>query len=154
MHPPALPRCRRFAVPALALAALSACEGVQVSFKGSEPDTTAAAAAAFRPEDAQWAPVGSWGGGEVNKDTEAFRVRGPWRIVFGGDSLGSSPRQDIRVMTDSGRSVTDVRREGRGTDTSYVHAGPGTYYLEITGTDSRWTVTVEEQRPPAERADP
>jgi hypothetical protein len=154
MRPPALRRCRRcrrLAVPALALAALAACEGVQVSFKGSEPDTTVAG---YLPGEAQWAPVGTWGGGEVNKDTESFRVRGPWRIVFGGDSLGSSPRQDIRVMTDSGRSVTDVRREGRGTDTSYVHAGPGTYYLEITGTDSRWTVTVEEQRPPAERSAP
>ncbi|HEX5725767.1 MAG TPA: hypothetical protein VFX98_09905 [Longimicrobiaceae bacterium] len=110
---------------------------------------------AFLPaEEAVWRPVRQWSG-TGDRVTESFRVASrEWRIVYGGTASGSTARQSVRVLQPSGRQVASVRRDGAGTDTSYVHRGPGVFYLEIRSLASRWNVSVQEKTVPAERITP
>ena len=104
--------------------------------------------------EALWKPVGRWAG-TGRKSTESFRVgSNEWRIVYGGTPRREPSWQRVSVLDSIGQQFTSARRDGAGTDTSYVHRGPGVFSLDIDGYNSRWTVAVEEKALPAERITP
>ena len=106
-------------------------------------------------EEALWRTVREWRG-RGSRTTESFRVRGrEWRLVFAAEPVGrGGGSHAVYVFNRAGRRVADASRPGRGTDTSYVHGGPGIYYLDIDGSDVRWSVAVQEKAPAAERIAP
>ena len=97
--------------------------------------------------------------GEGIKETQPFTVTGDtWRLRY--DFQSSAPDQqsssfDMSVYK-SGNTIpeTVITLESPGSDTSYVDAGAGTYYLSIESANATWTVTVEECSAPAQTASP
>jgi hypothetical protein len=106
-------------------------------------------------DEALWRTVREWRG-RGSRTTESFQIRArEWRLVFGAEPVGrGGGSHAVYVFNRAGRRVADASRPGRGTDTSYVHGGPGIYYLDIDGNDVRWSVAVQEKAPAAERIAP
>jgi hypothetical protein len=83
------------------------------------------------------------------KETQPFTVTtDTWRLRYHFES--STPDQqsssfDMSVYK-TGNTIpeSEITLERPGSDTSYVHAGSGTYYLSIGSENVTWTVTVEE----------
>jgi hypothetical protein len=83
------------------------------------------------------------------KETQPFTVSSdPWRLRY--DFVSSTPDQqdssfDVSVYK-SGNTIPEsvVTLKKSGSDTTYVNAGPGTYYLSIESANATWTVTVED----------
>ncbi|HEX2204095.1 MAG TPA: hypothetical protein VHG91_12380, partial [Longimicrobium sp.] len=105
--------------------------------------------------EALWAPLGRWSGSGA-KATEQFRVASDeWRLVLRSRSeTDAQARVEVTVLQKTrqqmGGFVTYAIFRGDGTDTSYVHQPPGTYFLRVTSENARWTLTAEEKRVPAE----
>src|SRR5215211_4682686 len=83
------------------------------------------------------------------KETQPFTVTSDtWRLRY--DFESTTPDQqsssfDMSVYKTSNtipESVITLERPG--SDTTYVQAGAGTYYLSIGSTNATWTVTVED----------
>jgi hypothetical protein len=97
--------------------------------------------------------------GDGIKDTQPFTVTGDtWRLRY--DFQSSDPDQqsssfDMSVYK-TGNTIpeTVIALESPGSDTSYVDAGAGTYYLSIESANATWTVTVEECSAPAQTSSP
>jgi hypothetical protein len=97
--------------------------------------------------------------GDGIKDTQPFTVTGDtWRLRY--DFQSSDPDQqsssfDMSVYR-TGNTIpeTVITSESPGSDTSYVEAGAGTYYLSIESATATWTVTVEECSAPAQTSSP
>ena len=97
--------------------------------------------------------------GDGIKDTQPFTVTGDtWRLRY--DFQSTAPDQqsssfDMSVYK-TGNTIpeTVITSESPGSDTSYVNAGAGTYYLSIESANATWTVTVEECSAPAQTASP
>lgn len=103
-------------------------------------------------DEALWKPLKEWSGNGT-RTTEKFRVgTREWRVVY---SIAQATRPQsflrVQVKNDDDRHVTSMTREGAGTDTSYVHDGPGVFFVEVNAVASRWSVRVEEKHVPAER---
>jgi hypothetical protein len=87
--------------------------------------------------------------GDGIKDTQPFTVTGDtWRLRY--DFQSTAPDQqsssfDMSVYK-TGNTIpeTVITSESPGSDTSYVNAGAGTYYLSIESANATWTVIVEE----------
>jgi hypothetical protein len=83
------------------------------------------------------------------KETQPFTVTSDtWRLRY--DFKSSTPDQhsssfDMSVYK-TGNTIPEsvITLERPGSDTSYVRAGAGTYYLSIRSANAKWTVTVEE----------
>ena len=83
------------------------------------------------------------------KETQPFTVSGDtWRLRY--DFESSTPDQhsssfDMSVYK-SGNTIPEsvITLERPGSDTTYVQAGAGTYYLSIESANATWSVTVEE----------
>ena len=83
------------------------------------------------------------------KETQPFTVSGDtWRLRY--DFESSTPDQhsssfDMSVYK-SGNTIPEsvITLERPGSDTTYVNAGAGTYYLSIGSANATWTVTVEQ----------
>ena len=83
------------------------------------------------------------------KDTQPFTVTSDtWRLRY--DFQSTAPDQqsssfDMSVYK-TGNTIpeTVITSESPGSDTSYVNAGAGTYYLSIESANATWTVIVEE----------
>jgi hypothetical protein len=83
------------------------------------------------------------------KETQPFTVTGDtWRLRY--DFQSTTPDQqfssfDLSVYK-TGNTIPEsvITLERPGSDTSYVNAGAGTYYLSIGSANATWTVTVED----------
>jgi len=83
------------------------------------------------------------------KETQPFTVTSDtWRLRY--DFQSSTPDQqsssfDMSVYK-TGNTIPEsvISLEKPGSDTTYVNAGAGTYYLSIGSANAAWTVTVEE----------
>jgi hypothetical protein len=83
------------------------------------------------------------------KDTQPFTVTSDtWRLRY--DFESTTPDQqsssfDMSVYK-TGNTIPEsvITLERPGSDTSYVNAGAGTYYLSIGSANATWTVTVED----------
>ena len=83
------------------------------------------------------------------KDTQPFTVTSDtWRLRY--DFESSTPDQqsssfDMSVYK-TGNTIPQsvITPERPGSDTTYVNAGAGTFYLSIGSANATWTVTVEE----------
>jgi hypothetical protein len=100
------------------------------------------------PAESAWTEVASWHG-TGTKITEKFVIMGQeWRVSWGFNS-GSPEFSSIWVFEAQGQRLTAVANvRGTAAGVSYLHFGPGQYYLTIDTVESRWSVRVEEQRPP------
>jgi hypothetical protein len=83
------------------------------------------------------------------KDTQPFTVTSDiWRLRY--DFESTTPDQqsssfDMSVYK-TGNTIPEsvITLERPGSDTTYVNAGAGTYYLSIGSANAPWTVTVED----------
>jgi len=83
------------------------------------------------------------------KDTQPFTVTShTWRLRYNFESTTGNQQSSSFEMTvyKRGDSIPEsiITLERPGSDTSYVNAGAGTYYLSIGSANATWTVTVEE----------
>jgi hypothetical protein len=83
------------------------------------------------------------------KETQPFTVTGDtWRLRY--DVQSTTPDQQFSSFDMSvyktGNTIPEsvITLERPGSDTSYVNAGAGTYYLSIGSANATWTVTVED----------
>ena len=91
-----------------------------------------------------WRRVKQWKGRGI-KETESFPVKsGEWRISW--KSMNGPGVLQIFVYSDEGNMVaTAANTLGTGSDTSYVRAPAGRFYLMINSANVDWEVVVEEQ---------
>jgi hypothetical protein len=83
------------------------------------------------------------------KETQPFTVSGDtWRLRY--DFESNTPDQhsssfDMSVYK-TGNTIPEsvITLERPGSDTTYVNAGAGTYYLSIGSANGTWSVTVED----------
>jgi hypothetical protein len=97
--------------------------------------------------------------GDGIKETQPFTVTGDtWRLRYDFQSTASDQQSSSFDMSvyKSGNTIPEsvITSESPGSDTSYVDAGAGTYYLSIESANATWTVTVEECSAPAQTASP
>lgn len=93
-----------------------------------------------------WSKVNSWSG-NGSKTTGTFNVDSQeWRI-----SWNIEPHQNdmefaflIFVYTRAGDLASQITTSNPGSDTSYLHSGPGEHYLEIHG-GVDWSVTIQDK---------
>jgi hypothetical protein len=83
------------------------------------------------------------------KDTQPFTVTSDtWRLRYNFESTTGNQQSGSFEMTvyRRGNTIPEsiITLERPGSDTSYVNAGAGTYYLSIGSANATWTVTVEE----------
>jgi hypothetical protein len=83
------------------------------------------------------------------KDTQPFTVTSnTWRLRYNFESTTDDQQSSSFEMTvyKPGNTIPEsmITLERPGSDTSYVNAGAGTYYLSIGSANATWTVNVEE----------
>jgi hypothetical protein len=93
------------------------------------------------------------------KDTQPFTVTSDtWRLRYTFESTTDDQQSSSFEMTvyKPGNSIPEsiITLERPGSDTSYVNAGAGTYYLSIGSANATWSVTVEECSAPAPSGTP
>jgi hypothetical protein len=83
------------------------------------------------------------------KETQPFTVTSDtWRLRY--DFESNTPDQQFssfdRIVYKTSNTIPEsvMTLERPGSDTSYVNAGAGTYYLSIGSANAPWTVRVEE----------
>jgi len=83
------------------------------------------------------------------KETQPFTVTSDtWRLRY--DFESSTPDQQLSSFDmgvyKTGNTIPEsvITLERPGSDTTYVNAGAGTYYLSIGSANAKWSVTVEE----------
>jgi hypothetical protein len=97
--------------------------------------------------------------GDGIKETQPFTVTGDtWRLRYDFQSTASDQQSSSFDMSvyKSGNTIPEsvITSESPESDTSYVDAGAGTYYLSIESANATWTVTVEECSAPAQTDSP
>jgi hypothetical protein len=97
--------------------------------------------------------------GDGIKETQPFTVTGDtWRLRYDFQSTASDQQSSSFEMSvyKSGNTIPEsvITLDNPGSDTSYVDAGAGTYYLSIESANATWTVTVEECSTPAQTGSP
>jgi hypothetical protein len=83
------------------------------------------------------------------KETQPFTVTGDtWRLRYDFESTSTDQQSSSFDMSvyKTGNTIPEsvITLERPGSDTSYVNAGAGTYYLSIGSANATWTVTVED----------
>jgi hypothetical protein len=83
------------------------------------------------------------------EDTQSFTVTSDtWRLRYSFESTTEDQQSGSFEMTvyKPGNTIPEsiITLERPGSDTSYVNAGAGTYYLSIGSAKATWTVDVEE----------
>jgi hypothetical protein len=109
--------------------------------------------AGFIPaEEAAWREVKRWRG-DGSRTTEKVRVRGgEFRVIYTATRMDNQYASlFVRVVNAEGRGVANANLRSERTDTTYVHEPTGLYHLEVSGSASVWTVSVEERALQAER---
>jgi hypothetical protein len=100
--------------------------------------------------------------GEGIKQTPPFTVNSDtWRLSYSFES--NTDVQNVSAFNitiynaDTDEFVNIITLENPGSDTSFVNAGAGSYYLDIGSANATWEVTVEdcgEDAPPGQRNPP
>jgi general secretion pathway protein G len=98
----------------------------------------------------EWETVQTWRGNGM-KQTESFYIaQREWRIRWSMRStskIGLPATLSVRVYRDDGEYVClALNQVGDGSDITHVRSSPGQHYLDIDGTLTDWTVSVEERR--------
>jgi hypothetical protein len=83
------------------------------------------------------------------KETQPFTVTGDtWRLRYDFESTTPDEQSSSFDMSvyKTGNTIPEsvITLERPGSDTTYVQAGAGTYYLSIGSANATWTVTVED----------
>ncbi len=99
------------------------------------------------PARAAWTLVKEWTG-TGSKVTETFDVASKeWRVNWSsksqGDGLGSI---GVLVYTADKKLIGSATGRVGVSDATYIHEGPGRYYVEVRAADIDWTVTAEEDK--------
>lgn len=103
-----------------------------------------------RPEqhDPRWQVVGEWSG-DAYVQTEPFEIAsGVWRVHWRAEVAEETNYFAAWVHTTDGRSSEMVvSRANRPSDSGSapLRSGPGQYYLEISPSAVRWSLTVEHR---------
>lgn len=100
--------------------------------------------------------------GEGDTSTPAFEVASnDWRIFYNFEgATGASDAGPFEISVygaDDNQLVQAITVEQPGSDTAFVNAGAGRYYLEVSSANVRWDITVEdcgETAPPEARRQP
>lgn len=88
----------------------------------------------------------SWSGASEDLETEPFPVRsGAWRIDWDTADAAPGSYLVITVRHESGTAIRTFTHQGEGSGSDRVDTRPGIYYLEITGVDLEWTVSMSER---------
>jgi hypothetical protein len=103
--------------------------------------------AAAVPARAAWSVVKEWTG-TGSKVMEIFDVTGKeWRVNWSSksqpDSYGSF---GVLVYTADKKLVGSATARVGNSDTTYVHEGPGRYFVEVTAANVDWTVAVADDK--------
>jgi hypothetical protein len=108
-------------------------------------------AAPLAAQEAREAPVPrSWSGGNEDLETEPFPIReGAWRIDWETEDAEPSSYLVITVRHETGMAVRTFTHQGEGSGSDRIDTRPGIYYLEITGVDLGWRISITE--PPRSR---
>ena len=106
--------------------------------------------AATRSASAQEERLGpvprTWSGGSEDLVTEPFPIAsGPWRIGWDTENAAPGSYLLITVRHESGTAVRTFTHQGEGSGSDRVETRPGIFYLEITGVDLEWTVSMSER---------
>ena len=108
-------------------------------------------------EQGTWREVGRWRG-DGSKNTQSFAIRSrEWRIAYSATQTEGSRVVFLSVSVSKAGDRSRVTRASTrraGADTTYVHEGPGRYYLEIASGGAEWEVSVHDLQLPAERVEP
>jgi len=94
-----------------------------------------------------WQPIKTWTGSGI-KQTETFYVASSeWRISWQTSNIRYAGILQIFVYDDKGNLVSLAANVmGESSDASYIHGGPGKYYLDINSCNEDWKIVVEDQR--------
>ena len=89
--------------------------------------------------------------GTQNKKSDSFTLQGgKQKITYdfqGGDMIvGGIYVMKEGTSKDKDGGIPEVMIQNSGSDSTITRKGAGTYYLDITAANSKWTVTVEEER--------
>jgi hypothetical protein len=101
------------------------------------------------PPQGQWKTIQTFTG-QAGKDIQDFNVpTGYWRITYTANAQNSQPVFSFFVYP-SGETalfVASVTFAKSGTDTTYVHAGPGGFWIHVLAANlSSWTIEVQIQQ--------
>jgi hypothetical protein len=112
--------------------------------KPTEKETAPAPTVTEKPKT--WQPVKTWAGNGA-KQTETFGVASSeWRISWQTSNSNYGILQ-IYVYDGKGNMISlAANAQGKTNDTTYIHQGPGKYYLSINSCNEDWKITVEDQR--------
>jgi hypothetical protein len=88
----------------------------------------------------------TWSGASEDLETEPFPVKaGPWRIDWDTSRAAPGSYLLITVRHETGVAVETFTHQGEGSGSRRVDTRPGIYYLQITGVDLEWTVSISER---------
>lgn len=122
--------------------------GCEVRREGDTVYITTGAQGAGTPAPAEtgWRVVKRWTGSGI-KQTEKFEVTSnEWRVSWSATAAGKLQGLLVITVYDEKGEVAAfaANQQGPGAGNSYIHAGPGRYYLDINSFGLDWTITVEE----------
>lgn len=89
--------------------------------------------------------------GNQNKKSDSFTLLGgKQKITYdfqGGDMIvGGIYLMKEGTSKDKEGGIPEVMVQNSGSDSTITRKGSGTYYLDITAANAKWTVIVEEER--------
>ncbi|MGH7544452.1 MAG: hypothetical protein ACREK7_11005 [Gemmatimonadota bacterium] len=88
----------------------------------------------------------TWSGGSEDLETEPFPIAsGPWRIDWDTEHAAPGSYLLITVRHETGTAVETFTHQGEGSGSVRIDTRPGVYYLEISGVDLEWTVSMSER---------
>jgi len=104
--------------------------------------------AAAVPARAAWTVVKEWTG-TGSKVTESFDVvakewRVNWSATSENDGVGSI---SVLVFNADKKLVASATGHVGKPDVTYVHEGPGRYFVEVRAADTNWKLNVEDDKP-------
>ncbi|MDQ7094285.1 zinc ribbon domain-containing protein [Desulfosporosinus sp. PR] len=107
--------------------------------------STPASTPAPAPEK-KWTQIGSWSGSGI-KNTEDFTISDGAQYRLNWEAQDNGGVFQIYVEDSKGAPVDVAANvQNAAKDVSYVHASAGTYHLSINSANTKWSVTLEEQK--------
>jgi hypothetical protein len=96
---------------------------------------------------AAWTDVKQWTG-TGSKVTESFDVTSKeWRVNWSSDQHGNGIGSiGVLVFNADKKLVASATGRVGAPDTTYIHEGPGRYYVEVRSADVNWTLTVQDDK--------
>lgn len=88
--------------------------------------------------------------GTGDQESVPFTITGDrFRVNLTSEPTGSAGEDDVIVFVDvinndNDELVTEISQDTAGTESSFVNAGPGEFFLDITSGNAAYTITVED----------